>query len=70
MKKTFAYHKPSTEGTAKIEMLRSAFSELQDLIDGMTPNSREKSVAFTQLETAAMWAIKAVVLNDPNSEMI
>jgi hypothetical protein len=69
MKKSYAYHKPSDDGLEKITRLREAFSELQDLIDEVAPNSREKSVAITNLETTAMWAIKAVVTNDPESEI-
>lgn len=69
MKKTYAYHKPSAAGIDKIAKLREAFSQLDDLITELAPNSREKSVAITQLETAAMWAIKAVVCNDPESEI-
>jgi hypothetical protein len=36
-------------------------------IEAQCPESRQRSVAITELETAAMWAIKAVVFNDPNS---
>lgn len=68
MKKTYAYHKPSQDGLDKIRGLREAFSVLHDLIEATAPNSREKSVALTHLETTAMWAIKAVVCNDPQSE--
>jgi hypothetical protein len=67
MNKTYAYHKPSAEGIDKIATLRKAFSDLHDLIEANAPVSREKSVAFTNLETTAMWAIKAVVCNDPES---
>lgn len=67
MKKTFAYHKPSEDGLAKITTLRKAFSDLHDIIEATAPNSREKSVALTNLETTAMWAIKAVVCNDSGS---
>jgi hypothetical protein len=69
MKKAYAYHNPSDAGREKITRLREAFSQLQDLIDEVAPNSREKSVAITNLETTAMWAIKAVVKNDPESEI-
>lgn len=69
MKKTYAYHKPSTEGIDKIAKLREAFSALDDLITELAPQSREKSVALTNLETTAMWAIKAVVCNDSKSEV-
>lgn len=67
MNKTFAYHKPSDSGLEKITKIRNAFSDLQDLIESLCPASREKAVALTNLETTAMWAIKAVVSNDPES---
>lgn len=69
MKKTFAYHKPGAAGLAKIAELRELFSAVSDKLESLCPNSREKSVAMTNLETTAMWAIKAVVCNDPESEV-
>jgi hypothetical protein len=68
MLKTFAYHKPSPEGLGKISNLREAFSVLYQSIEQNCPNSRERSTAITRLEDAAMWAVKSVVLNDPQSE--
>lgn len=65
--KPYAYHKPSEEGLKKITRLREAFSILERVIDETCPNSRHKSVTITNLETTAMWAIKAVVFNDPDS---
>ena len=65
--KTFAYHKPSPEGLAKITALREAFTLVQAKVLDLSPHSRERSIALTELETAAMWAIKAVVCNDPDS---
>lgn len=69
MKKTYTYHKPSKDGLDKITELRKAFSELHDKILILSPTSREQSIALTNLETTAMWAIKAVVCNDPKSEV-
>jgi hypothetical protein len=69
MKKTYAYHKPSQAGLATISVIRKAFSDLHDTLEHLCPNSREKSVALTHLETTAMWAIKAVVCNDPESKV-
>jgi len=66
--KPFAYHKPSEDGLAKINALREKYSELQRTIEETCPPSRHKAVAITELETSAMWAIKAVVFNDPASE--
>ena len=42
---------------------------MHDTIVRLSPKSREQSVALTELETTAMWAIKAVVCNDPESEV-
>lgn len=69
MLKTYAYHKPSAAGLEKITALRQAFSDLTDKINELCPSSRERSVALTELETSAMWAIKSVVCNDPESEV-
>ncbi len=66
--KPFAYHKPSVDGLERITRLRAEFSTLKRTIETTCPESRHRSVAITELETAAMWAIKAVVFNDPNSE--
>lgn len=67
MRKTYAYHKPSPEATAAIASIREAFSKLHDEVENRCPASRERSLAMTELETAAMWAIKSVVSNDPGS---
>ena len=67
--KPYAYHKPSEDGLAKINRLREHFSEGERLIKEICPQSRHQSVALTNNETTAMWAIKAVVFNDPASEV-
>lgn len=69
MKKLFAYHKPSQAGLETVTFLRERFSELHDQLEHHCPKSRELSVALTHLETTAMWAIKAVVCNDSQSEV-
>lgn len=67
--KPYAYHKPSPDGLDKINKLRAHFSEGERLIREICPASRHQSVALTNNETTAMWAIKAVVFNDPASEV-
>jgi hypothetical protein len=67
--KPFAYHQPSPEGLKKITAIRESYSGLKKLLETECPPSRQLSVAITELETSAMWAIKAVVFNDPNSEV-
>lgn len=67
--KPYAYHKPSVDGLDKINRLREHFSEGERLINEICPDSRQKSVAITNNEQTAMWAIKSVVFNDPKSEI-
>lgn len=67
--KTFAYHKPSSDAIEKIEKIRKAYSDLNAVILETAPHSRERSVAITELETSAMWAVKSIVHNDPESEV-
>lgn len=67
IEKKFAFHTPSESGKAKVQQLRQAFTDLDKLVSELAPQSRERSVAATELENAAMWAIKAVVLNDSAS---
>lgn len=65
----FASRKPSPEGLDKIAKLRQAFSELYAVITECAPHSRERSVAITALEDCSMWSTRAVVCNDPGSEV-
>ncbi len=65
--KPYAYHSPSPEGLEKINKLREHFSEGERLIKEVCGNTRQTSIAITNNEQTAMWAIKAVVFNDPDS---
>jgi hypothetical protein len=60
----FKYHPPK-EGQADLyTMIREKAKELAYLIDGVCPDSREKSVAMTELETAVMWANASIARNE------
>ena len=67
--KPYAYHMPSPSGLDKINRLREHFSEGDRLIKEICGNTRQTSIAITNNEQTAMWAIKAVVFNDPDSEV-
>ena len=69
MLKPYAYHKPSEDGLKKITELRELFSLVDKKIRELSAPSREQSIAITKNEETAMWAIKAVVYNDPESEV-
>ena len=65
--KTFAYHTPGEWSGRVIAELRRRYSDLKAYIELESGPSRERAVALTELETSAMWAIKSVVSNDPDS---
>jgi hypothetical protein len=67
--KPYAYHKPSANGLSAINELRELFSMVDRKIRELCPASRQQSIALTHNEETAMWAIKAVVFNDPASEV-
>jgi len=67
--KPYAYHKPSPDGLTKINRLRELFSIIEEEMRKICPESRQLSIAITNNEQTAMWAIKAVVFNDPQSEV-
>ena len=59
----YKYHSPKDGQTEKYNELRTAAKELAELINNICPDSREKSVAFTQLETAIFWANASIARN-------
>ena len=65
--KTFAFHQPGEWSKRVIDETRRRYSDLKAYIELNSPPSRERSVALTELETSAMWAIKSVVSNDSES---
>lgn len=60
------YHSPKdgqAENMKKSEQIRTKGKELAYLIDGICPNSREKSLAMTKLEESVMWANASIARN-------
>jgi len=56
----YKYHAPKDGQQEKYQSLRAKAKQLAELIEKVCPDSREKSVAFTQLETSVMWANAAI----------
>lgn len=65
----FGFHKATIEGDnatlPKHRDTRLRFREFAEFLDGVLPDGRAKSVAFTELENASMWAHKAIAETAP-----
>lgn len=59
----FSYHAPKEGQPEKYEAIRGKAKELAHMIDELCPDSREKSVAMTNLETTVMWANASIARN-------
>lgn len=59
----FMYHSPKEGQPEKYNELREKAKELAYLIDGLCPDSREKSLAMTKLEEAVFWANASIARN-------
>lgn len=61
---TFTYHKPTGTQPERYEKLRSEAKNLALLIEKSCPESREKSLALTNLQQAIMWANASIAINE------
>lgn len=52
----FSYHAPKSSQPAMYEVIRTEAKVFAKVLDALCPESREKSLAFTALEEAVMWA--------------
>lgn len=61
--RNFTYHAPTEESVRKLQDIRNLAKQFAFLINDLTPDSREKSLAISNLEQAVMWANAGVVRN-------
>jgi len=59
----FSYHAPKDGQPGKYEDLRKKAKELAYLVAALCPDSREKSLAMTNLEQSVMWANASIARN-------
>jgi hypothetical protein len=60
----FTYHAPKDGQAERYVQLREAAKALAQLIVTLTPQSREQSVALTNVQQAVMWANAAIAINE------
>lgn len=56
IERNFTYHTPTPEQLEKYALIRKRCGELGEMLQDICPDSRERSVAMTNLEQVAMWA--------------
>lgn len=64
LENNFRYHSPKEGQPERYQLIRDKAKELAYLIDGNCPNSREKSLAITNLEQTMMWANASIARNE------
>lgn len=64
IEKAFTFHPAKQNQAERYGNMRDAFKELATFIDEQVPDSREKSVAITHLETANFWANAGIARNE------
>lgn len=60
----FTHHPPKGDQAVRYSEIRRKALEFAQLINDMTPGSREQSLAITHLEDAVMWANAAIAKNE------
>lgn len=60
----FSYHSPKEGQPQKYEQIRKTAKELAYMLEESVPNSREKSLAMTNLEQAVFWANAGIARNE------
>jgi hypothetical protein len=60
----FMYHATSGNQPIKYEAIRQAAKDFAQIVNELCPDSREKLMAFTELETACFWANAAIARNE------
>lgn len=64
LENSYTYHPPKDDQPARYVEIRDKARELATTIMECAPNSRERSIALTQLEIAVTMANKAIACNE------
>lgn len=64
IEKNFTYHAPKEDQASRYQCIRDTAKGFAALLNSACPDSREKSLAFTKLEEAVMWANASIARNE------
>jgi hypothetical protein len=62
----FTYHKPSGNQPQRYEEIRTIAHAFALVLQNHCPESREKSLAITNLQQSVMWANASIAINENN----
>lgn len=65
LRNRFTYHPPITDQVERYLAIRRFGYEFAQLVDGLCPDGREKSIAITRIEEAVMWTNAGIARNEP-----
>lgn len=65
LENSFTYHPPTPEQIPKYEELRAAAKRFATKIAEIAPDGPEKTLAIRKVESAVMWANKAIACEKP-----
>lgn len=60
----FTYHPPKKDQPDMYMLIRTTGKKMAETIQALCPDSREKALAFTNLEQAIMWANASIARNE------
>ena len=60
----FTYHAANADQAERYQRIREWAKELATIINRDCPESREKSLALTNLQQAIMWANASIAINE------
>ena len=64
LENNFKYHAPKDNQPMKYDCLRKKARDFAIIVNELCPESREKSLAITNIENAVMWANASIARNE------
>jgi len=65
----FTYHKPFGDQSGRYELLRQKAKEFAETVENLCPDSREKSLAITNIQQSVMWANASIAINEAEEQI-
>ena len=60
----FSYHAPKGDQAERYTVIREKAKEFANIIEDNCPDSREKSLALTNLQQSVMWSNASIAINE------